>query len=127
MTFILQLCFLILLTTCTCNFLHHFWLFPPLGKLATHSSSTGIFLLWHSTWLVLWFVISDPEKRLRGSFAYIGLLIMLVCAILFALNLLQITNLWAGLQVLILVDCEICDHYLIYDQMMCECFVWDSI
>ncbi|XP_062605340.1 glutathione S-transferase 3, mitochondrial-like [Saccostrea cucullata] len=35
----------------------------------------------------------DPNKRLRGSFAYIGLITMLVLSIIFALNLLKITNL----------------------------------
>ncbi|XP_048769191.1 microsomal glutathione S-transferase 3-like [Ostrea edulis] len=35
----------------------------------------------------------DPSKRIQGSFAYIGLLIMLVCSVLFGLNLLKITNL----------------------------------
>ncbi|XP_022294415.2 glutathione S-transferase 3, mitochondrial-like [Crassostrea virginica] len=35
----------------------------------------------------------DPAKRMRGAFAYIGLLTMLVCSIIFALNLLKITNL----------------------------------
>nr|XP_011449765.2 microsomal glutathione S-transferase 3 [Crassostrea gigas] len=35
----------------------------------------------------------DPSKRIRGAFAYIGLLTMLVCSIIFALNLLKFTNL----------------------------------
>ncbi|XP_061176548.1 glutathione S-transferase 3, mitochondrial-like [Saccostrea echinata] len=34
----------------------------------------------------------DPKKRLRGSFAYFGILGMLVCSIMFGLNLLQIVK-----------------------------------
>ena len=43
--------------------------------------------------LIIFFLFPDPAKRMRGAFAYIGLLTMLVCSIIFALNLLKITNL----------------------------------